>query len=442
MRPVIIKRPGPAGFLAASFGGLIFLGSFALMLDVMQGPAGVSALDCFFTATSAVCVTGLITVDTATAWSPLGQALIGLLIQLGGLGIMAFSVGLLLAAGRRLSPGGYLKLGGIYGSVPAREMGGLIRDVLLYTLIWELAGSLVLFLCFWGDFTWPRALALALFHAVSAFCNAGFSLFSDSLEGYTQSWVVSWTVMLLFIGGGLGFVVQRELRQRIKGTKRRLSLHTRSVLGVSLGLWLGGALLIWILESMGGGSGLLPALFTSATARTAGFNTTPMGAFSNASLLVVIFLMFIGASPGSTGGGIKTTSLATLFALARSRLSGRDHAMLSGRTIPVRQVGEALTLVLGAGAVVSLGSLILIALEGGGPGQRGEALTLVFEAMSAFATVGLSLGATPELSPGGKLVVMALMFIGRLGPLTFIYAVAGRFEPARLQPAEEEIMLG
>lgn len=435
-----------------SFGVLIILGTGLLYLPVMQAGPQVALLDCFFTATSAVCVTGLITVDTPAAWSGWGQALICLLFQLGGLGIMTFSVGMLHLAGRKPGLASHMALSDSLGMAPAGEMGRLTKNIILYTFLLEAAGAVVLTMRFAGQVPWNQAAALGVFHAVSAFCNAGFSLYSNSLESYACDPVVNLTVMGLIVLGGLGFLVLRELTERFRRSghcrPRRLSLHTRLVLTTSGVLVVGGAAALWALETWTGGDpgfGLWPALFTSVTARTAGFDTLAMNKLSNASLLVVIAFMFVGASPGSTGGGVKTTALATLFAVARTRLRGLGGANLYQRSISDKQVGEALTLILCSMLVVMLGVVLLTVLEGEGVVQghaRANVLAHIFEAVSAFGTVGLSMGVTPFLSAGGKLVLIVLMFVGRLGPLTFIYALVRRARAPKLEPASERIMLG
>ncbi len=443
---------GPSGLLLASFGGLIFLGSGLLYLPVMQGASPVSYLDCLFTSTSAVCVTGLITVDTATAWSAWGQALILVLLQLGGLGIMTFSVAMMYLAGRDPGLVGSMAVRGSLGRVPAREIGRFAGGIVIYTLVLEGLGALVLFLRFVSDYSPLRALALGVFHSVSAFCNAGFSLFSRNLEAYPHDPVVNLTVMSLITLGGLGFLVLKELADRLSlprgQRRRRLSLHSRLVLTTSGMLVVGGSALIWLLEYLeGGGAGndFWPSLFNAVTARTAGFNTIPLDQMANASLLVIMFLMFVGASPGSTGGGVKTTALATLYAVVRGRLRGLPGAAVQGRSIGDKQVGEALTLVMTSMLVVMLAILLLVIFEEGSVAaghRRGHVFTLAFEAVSAFGTVGLSMGATPTLSPVGKVIIMCLMFLGRLGPLTFIYALVKRARTPRLSPAQERIMLG
>ncbi|RJX30582.1 MAG: hypothetical protein C4525_12705 [Desulfarculus sp.] len=440
----------PSRLVLASFAALILAGAFLLDLPIMQGPRPVSFLDSLFTATSAVCVTGLITVDTASAWSPWGQALILVLLQAGGLGIMTFSVALLYLSRLKPSPRTHLALKGALGPVSGRELGTLVRDVLLYTFILEAVGAALLFLRFWGPFPAAKALALAGFHAISAFCNAGFSLFSDSLEQYAGDPLTNLTVMGLIVLGGLGFVVLRELRSRLRqadSAPRRLSLQTRLVLFTSAALVAGGAGALFLSEYLGGGAlgreSVWPLIFQAVTPRTAGFNTVPIEGLTNASILVIMALMFIGASPGSTGGGVKTTTIAVLAALARNRLRGRSGAEAWNRAVPERQVELALVLVLGTAAVL-VAAVILLAAVGleGGAHAPGNFLRLAFEAVSALGTVGLSLGATPHLTPLGKLIIIVLMFVGRLGPLTLIYSLTQSLHEPRYRLAEERVMLG
>ncbi len=447
-----VKRVSPAGVLVGSFAGAILLGAALLRLPVMHTQNAVSFLDCLFTSTSAICVTGLASVDTSTVWTSWGLFTIALLIQAGGLGITTFSVAMLYLAGKRPSVRSHLALKGALGPVPGHEIGRLARDVIMYTLVIEGLGVLILFLRFWLDFPPAQALGIAAFHAVSAFCNAGFSSFGPNLEDYTADATVNLVIMTLIVLGGIGFVVLREVKHWLfpaSGQRpHRLSLHSRVVLGVTMSLILAGALVLWLLEYNANGGlawrgSIWPVLFCSVTPRTAGFNTVPMADLSNASLLFIMLLMFVGASPGSTGGGIKTTTFATLLALLRARLSGQDRVTMGKRGVSEVQVGEALTLVLASVLALTLAIIFMVSLGYDQMGKnRGDVLPLAFEAVSAFGTVGLSMGITYDLSAGSKLVLIALMFLGRLGPLTFIYVVSTRFSPARYRLAEERIMLG
>ncbi|MBU4278425.1 MAG: hypothetical protein KKC30_16920 [Proteobacteria bacterium] len=441
----------PSRLVLASFALFIILGAALLAMPLMQGHGEVGLLDCLFTATSAVCVTGLITVDTATAWSPWGQGLILVMLQAGGLGIMTFSVALLYLARRRPGPRTHLALKGALGPVPGGEVGRLVSDVLLYTFLLEGLGAAVLFVRFWADFPAPTALALAVFHSISAFCNAGFSLFGDNLVGYATDPTVNLTILGLVVLGGLGFVVLRELVGRLRRTKdalpRRLSLQARLVLFTTGTLIVGGMVALLVAEWLGKGpawqQGPWTLLFQAVTPRTAGFNTVPMGQLTNASLVVIMVLMFIGASPGSCGGGIKTTTIAVLWALAVNRLRGRSGAEAWGRTVPERQVEMALLLVLGTAATLLIAVVLLsaVGLADGGH-MRGDFISLAFEATSALGTVGLSLGATPILTPAGKVIIILLMFLGRLGPLAFVYSVAQSLRDPGYRLAEERVIMG
>ncbi|MCB2186733.1 MAG: hypothetical protein KQJ78_09965 [Deltaproteobacteria bacterium] len=443
----------PARLLAGSFACLILAGAALLELPFCQAGAPVSRLDCLFTAASAVCVTGLITVDTARVWSGWGQLVIAGLIQLGGLGIMTFSVALLHLVGKKPSARSHHAIRGALGTVPAAELGRLTRDVLVYTVVLEAVGAGLLYLSFRRDFPPVEAAAQAAFHAVSAFCNAGFSLFSNNLMNYRGDWLVNLVVMGLIVAGGLGFLVLRELRAQFApggARRRRLSLHTRLVLFTSSGLIVVGWLVLMFLEHAYGGGrvwGGSPwaALFLAITPRTAGFNTVDLNQLSNASLLVLMLLMFVGASPGSTGGGVKTTTVACLWGMAWTRLRGRPGAVLWRRSISPEQLGQALTLMLVTLAALVAGVLFMVSFGLSGPDEghmRQDFLALAFETASALGTVGLSLGVTPLLTPAGKLVLIAWMFLGRLGPLTLIFSLTQRLEHPGHRPVEERISLG
>lgn len=431
--------------LVISFATAILVGSI-LLAPPISSSQGVwtSYVDALFTATSAVCVTGLIVVDTGTHYSHFGQAVILALIQLGGLGIMTYGVFLGLAIGK----GAGLKEAqvvrdsfGIYSGT----LAGLLLRIVLVTLAIEGVGALILFWHWNGNVSSTKqALWLSVFHAVSAFCNAGFSTLSANLMDYRSDVVVNFVIMSLIVVGGLGFVVLMELpRLFLKSTSaHKLSFHSRTVLQMTGLLIVTGMTLIYLLEArgvlcgLGGGDGLIAALFQSVTARTAGFNTIDIGALGPTTLMVIIFLMFIGASPGSTGGGIKTTTAAIFVADFISYLRGRT-AELMGRSIS-QDVVEKTYLILTVCLCTVIAAVFALTITD----PREDFLKLLFEAVSAFGTVGLSTGITGNLSVGGKLIITLTMFAGRVGPLTLALAVGGRTTRGTYQYPEGKIFVG
>jgi trk system potassium uptake protein TrkH len=330
-----------------------------------------------------------------------------------------------------------------------------VSRIVLFTLSTEAVGALLLFLRFLGDFQAQQAAWLAIFHSVSAFCNAGFSLFSGSLTDYREDVVVNLIVTVLIILGGLGFVAAMDVIEQVgaavKRERRRLAVHTRLVLTASFILIAAGALAFLVFEwnntfaTETFGGEFLQSLFLSVTARTAGFNTVETAHLTNMTLVVVIILMTIGASPGSTGGGIKTTSLVVLWALVRGNLLNRPDTEIAGRRIPRELVAKALALIVLYGCVVILGLILLQAAEFGElPHQatRGMFMEHLFEVVSALSTVGLTTGVTTELSDAGLLVLMGLMFIGRVGPLVIAASLIGERPKLDFHLPETDIMIG
>lgn len=414
----------------------------------------LSLVDAFFTATSAVCVTGLIVVDTAATFSPLGKFIILMLIQVGGLGIMTFSVMFVMMAGKRISFREQVMIQDTFAHSPTKDLKSLILYVALLTFVVEIAGALVLFARWATEYPLKEALALSVFHSVSAFCNAGFSLFSDSLMGYQGDMVINLTIALLIILGGLGFLVLMEIPSLLfkKGKKRKqVTLHTKIVLIMSASLTLAGLVLFFLMErnnllkDVGLWDSILVSFFQSVTARTAGFNTVDINLLSPVTLFMMIIFMFIGASPGSTGGGIKTSTLGVLIALMKSRLMARENVNIFKRTLPKYVVARALSIVLISIIIVILFTMVLLLTEGdniNAPDQRGQFLEILFEVVSAFGTVGLSTGITSSLSDAGKVTVSLLMLVGRLGPLTIALAVGKKMAEGRFQYSEERVMTG
>ncbi|BCR03001.1 Ktr system potassium transporter B [Desulfuromonas versatilis] len=433
----------------------ILLGAFALSLPLASRQGPLPFIDGLFTATSAMCVTGLAVVDTGSRFTLFGQLTILLLIQVGGLGITTFSVYLFFYLRQGVGMRGRWIIHETLLHTPVDSLRDLVRSIFKLTLAIEAAGAVLLAFAFVPRLGWTTGVYYAIFHSVSAFCNAGFALFSDSLIGFRDDPLVNLTIMGLIILGGIGFLVMREVlascRRPRAGGRRRLSLHSRLVLWTSLALVAGGAVLIALLEApasfrqLPAGEAFWIALFQSVTARTAGFNTIDLNSFEAPTLFLMIFLMFVGASPGSCGGGIKTTSLALFVAILHSRLKGSAHTNVFRRTLPDELATKTLTLVMLAALFLGAATFGLLTVQMTGIPFResgGLFLDYVFEAVSAFATVGLSLGVTPQLVPAGKLIVILLMFVGRVGLLTVAFTIIRRSREDAVRYAEENIMIG
>jgi trk system potassium uptake protein TrkH len=438
-----------------SFAVLIAAGTTGFMLlPGLYTGEGLGFVDALFTATSAVCVTGLIVVDTATYFTPLGQAWIALLIQLGGLGILTFTTLVIGVLGRRASLGATEAAGGDATALPHLAPGQLVRYVVGATLVLETVGAVSLWWAWKGDFGAAGAVGPAVFHAISAFCNAGFSIFTDSLEGFAGRPSVVGVVSILVVLGGLGFIVLADLWTRwSRPDVRRFSTHSRLVL-ISTAALLGGATVLYLgfelphtLREMGWIDRLTNAWFMAVTPRTAGFNTVDYDAVSNPALFLTVLLMIVGGSPGSTAGGIKTTTLTLLGLAFLQRLRGHEHVSVAGRSIPSETVHRAAALTVGGLVLLGVAVLVLTMVEqagGAGVTDRVDFLRLVFEAHSAFGTVGLSMGVTDTLSSAGRVVVVVLMYLGRVGPLAVASAMAvavGR-KTTQYRYAQEDVVIG
>ncbi|HUP01790.1 MAG TPA: TrkH family potassium uptake protein [Gemmatimonadota bacterium] len=445
-----MRRIDPALLLIGSFAGLIAVGTALLSLPVSwAGGRSIGVIDALFTATSAVCVTGLITLDTARAWSPFGQAVILGLIQVGGLGLLTFATFFMLLFGRPLSLSQRGVLARSHGKLTRVEVRGLLIRIVTYALTIEAVGAVILAGFFARDAGLASGIWQGAFHAVSGFCNAGFSLFSTNLEAYAGSWVVNLTIMALVVLGGISFIVITDVEAWLR-RRRRLALHSKVVLATTAVLIAGAAAIFYafeyrnVLDGRPRSEALLITLFQSVTPRTAGFNTVPYGELTNATLMLTLILMFVGGSPGSTAGGVKTSTVAILFGVLRSRARGMRHATLFRRSVPEPVVGEAIAIVLLSVLLVMGMTFALQWTELrhlAHPGVRGEFLSLNFEAVSAFGTVGLSMGETPGLKSASKIVIVLLMFIGRLGPLTLALAL-GRRRRVDYYYAEEAVLVG
>ena len=445
------RRPlSPPQVLAVSFGGLILIGTALLSLPVASATAAaLSPVDAFFTSTSAVCVTGLIVVDTPHALSTFGQMVVLALIQAGGLGYMTLSTIVAVALGKRMTIQERLVL---REALNLESMEGLVRFVMTVvrvTAAFELSGAVILAWRWSGQFPLSHAIYLGVFHSISAFNNAGFSLFSTSLVDYAGDPVVNLTVTGLIISGGIGFLVLSEM-----GRFRRwatLSVHTRVAL-VATGLLLVGSTLgIFLLErhnpatlgALNRHDAWMAAFFQAVTTRTAGFNTVDIGRLTHPTLFLMMALMFIGGAPGGTAGGIKVTTLAVTVVALWATMRGRLEAVLFKRRLPPELVARAFFISLTAFMALNVIAALLLIFE------HQKLVPALFETTSAFGTVGLSMspaGSVTSLSGGftaaGKLIVTAMMFMGRVGPLTLAVAVVGRRTRERLRYPEGKVLIG
>ncbi|HCM16518.1 MAG TPA: potassium transporter Trk [Candidatus Cloacimonas sp.] len=435
----------PPVSLMLSFAFVILLGTVMLMLPEASVQRRVTPLfDALFTATSATCVTGLIVQDTGSYFSLFGQIVILTLIQVGGLGIMTISTAFALIMGRRLT----LKLENVMHSVVGDnerlDVFQLLKNIVIVTVMIEAIGAILLFFSFSKTLTPPQAMYNAIFHSISAFCNAGFSLFDNSLMRFVDNPVVNLTITTLILLGGIGFAVIIDLYRYIfkLDRVRKLNLHSKIVLSVSGILILLGFVGFYIaeyhgvMENFSISRRILSSWFQSVTARTAGFNTVDITRIAPASVLVFLAMMFIGASPGSTGGGVKTTTFAVLILSVTSMLRGRRELSLYNRRISLSNYREATSLITLSVGIISIVVFLLFLVENL-PFDK-----LIFEAISAFGTVGLSMGITAKLSGAGKLLITVLMYIGRIGPLTLIYALSMRKREPNINYAEEKIAIG
>jgi trk system potassium uptake protein TrkH len=445
------RRLSGIQLFVASFAGIIAVGAlgFLVLPGLYVGPR-LGMIDALFTAASAVCVTGLIVVDTATHFTRWGQLWIQVLIQAGGIGILTFTTLIIRLLGRR----GGLDLESGAGAGVAARLGdprALLRAVVTLTFAIESAGALGLWLLWRGALGGSEALWHAVFHAISAFCNAGFSTFTDSLTGFRASASVVLLVAGLVILGGLGFVVLEDVRARFVGRSvRRLSTHTRLALVATVVLIVGATAVFYLFEAdnvlrpLGAGDRAVNAVFMAITPRTAGFNTVDYDQVTNPSMALTVGLMLIGGSPGGTAGGIKTTTALLLVLVLVSRVRGAREVSAWGRSVPPDVVQTAAGLVVGAIAILAVAILALLLTEAGEVARHRESFAqLVFEAHSAFGTVGLSMGKTAELTPVGRLVITGLMFVGRVGPLSLAAAMA--FAAERRPPfryAYDEVVVG
>ena len=441
----------PNRLFVASFAAVILIGGLLLWFPFSATKGHLHFVDALFSSTSAVCVTGLVVVDMGKDLSTLGQVLTIFLFQIGGLGIITFSTVFFVLMGRSISFKGREIVQSTFLHTPRRDFVVIAKAVLVFTFITEALGTLFLFIRFSQDFPLGTALYHAIYNAISAFNNCGYSLFSDNLIGYQADPIVNFTIMGLIVHGGIGFIVQYEVLRWLRRKQRRLSIHTRIVLITTTILIATGALLFYLFErnyivkEVSPFTQFLISLFQSVTPRTAGFNTVDIGLLTNATILLLIILMFIGASPGSTGGGVKTTSAAILGLVIWSRLKGNEDVNVFKRTIPREIIGRTISIILASAfSVAFIWSVLLVAGGGDLPFNESRRLFVeyLFDTVSAFGTVGLSMGITPKLNDLQKYALIVMMFAGRVGPLTLAFSLSRSKEKPGVTYAEEGVMVG
>lgn len=418
--------------ICSSFLLVIAVGTLLLTLPISSRTGRLGVIDALFTATSATCVTGLVVRDTWSQFSLFGQVIILMLIQVGGLGLVTLTSFFALAARRRMGFRDLRLLGESVSADGLSKATEVLKIVIKLAAAFEAVGIVLLLFAFVPQFG-AEGVWVSVFTAISAFCNAGFDLFGrfgaySSLVPYVNNYYVQAVIMFMIMAGGLGFMVWVELAEYRK--KRRLSLHAKVVLQFSVIFWVGGAVLLALLEwsnprTMGGLSvpgKMMAALFQSVSTRTAGMNTIDLAACSPISKLLMSVLQFIGAAPGSTGGGVKVTTFAVLILTIRSVAQGRDDCVIGGHHIESKTVYRALTIIV-IGAVAAFGSAVVVYYN---TAETVSVIDCIFESCSAFGTVGLSVGVTGQLNTGAKLLYMACMFMGRVGPVSLAISLTAK----------------
>jgi len=450
-----ILKMHPAALVLTSFLLVISVGTMLLMLPASTHDSQMPFIDALFTATSAVCVTGLVVVDTGSFFTLFGQCVILALIQIGGLGLMTISVALFQWLGRSVSLRHRLAMQDLFAHTPREDILSLVKSIIMFTLGAEAIGSVFLTIHWLGEHSFHKALYAGIFHSISAFCNAGFALYPDSMVRYHDNILLNLTICSLIVLGGIGFPVLYDIQiwsTGRKGVRSRLSIQTKTVLLTTLTLISLGAVMFSVLEQNGVNQGVsylsraLSAFFQSITCRTAGFNTVDIGSLKDATLTMMIFLMFFGASPGSCGGGVKTTTLALLAAFTIGRIKKRRRVTMFKKSIPNETVTRSVSLVLVSLGVIGTALFLLLAGDAVSGhetgGSNGAFLSYLFEIVSAFGTVGLSMGITADLTAWGKVVITVMMVIGRVGILTFSYIVVGTIATKGIEYSEENLMIG
>lgn len=441
-----MKRVTPFRILALGFAIVIFTGTVLLHLSIAtQSGAKTSLIDCFFTSTSATCVTGLITVDTGTHWSYFGKTVIMLLIEMGGLGFMSFATLVALLLGKKITLQERIVMQEAYNSFSTQGIVKMVKYILAFTFSVQMGGALILSTQFIPEFGIGKGAYYSIFHSVSAFCNAGFDLIGNynSITGYYNNSVIILTISLLIIIGGLGFYVWQEI-YNFRGV-RKLSLHSKICLSTTVILIVVGAVLMFLFEfnnpgtmkDMGFKGKALSSFFASVSPRTAGFNSISTSDMTTAGKFLTIILMFIGGSPGSTAGGIKTTTAGLMFMTILCVIKGREDTEIFERRVSKDNIYKALAIVVIGFSIVTLVTMLLSITDSAHSFE-----SLLYEATSAFGTVGLTLGITTKLSSTGKIIVALTMYAGRVGPLTLALALSNKRSSRNIKYPEGKVLVG
>lgn len=443
MRP---NHLSPSKVLVLSFIIVIFSGTLLLLLPFSRTKE-LSFIDTLFTAASATCVTGLTVVDVGKTFTLFGQFVILLCIQIGGLGLMLFSSLIAILMGKGLSFKDRTLVIDTFLPFPVKGISNIVKQIILYTFVIEFGGACLLFVSFSKRFQFWESMKLSVFHSVSAFCNAGFSLFSDNLVSYRGDPIVNLTVIFLIFFGGIGFfslkVITGFIMANFKKKRFKIPLHFKIVFITSIFLVITGAILFYVLERndalerLSFKEKILSSLFQAVTPRTAGFNTIDTSIISSGTTLLLMILMFIGASPGSTGGGIKTSTFYIILAYIRGRLKGERSIFAFSRNVPLEIASKAFVIFFLSAGLVIISSFLILALQDDITFDR-----IVFEVTSAFGTVGLSKGITPFLNSLSKIIIIMTMFAGRVGTVTLVYTLREPKEFEGITYPEERVMVG
>ena len=439
----MIKRHlSSAQIIIFGFAGTILLGTLLLMLPISSASGRMTSFsDSIFTATSAVCVTGLVVRDTATYWSTFGQAVILGLIQIGGLGVVTVAVATVLISGKKI---GLMQRNTLKEAISAQKVGGIVRltgFILKATFLIELIGAGLLSIVFCRDFG-PKGIWLGIFHSISAFCNAGFDLMGrvapfSSLTSYAAQPIINITIVLLIIIGGIGFLVWEDIKTN-KWRIRKYRMQSKVVLSVTAFLLVAPFIYFYFCEfnHLKGGERVYTSLFQTVTTRTAGFNTADFGKLSGTGKVITVFLMLVGGSPGSTAGGMKTTTIAVLFFSAISVFGKKDDVECFNRRLAEETIKNAAAIFLMYLLLFMVGGIVIASVEGL------PLSSCLFETASAIGTVGLSLGLTPSLGTLSRIILIALMFFGRVGGLTVIFAALSKTNKNLSKKPQEQITVG